>query len=83
MLRDALENLKDPSIFEIRVIDYGIAKLFDDDNEEAKDVTKYTRNIGCSILSSPELANELDMPYDSRVDIWSIGSFMLLLLNRD
>ncbi len=67
-----IENIKENNYLDIKVIDFGTAKIFDKSKNEK-------RRIGSSYYMAPEV---LKKNYTEKCDIWSIGVILYILLSK-
>ena len=76
-------DLSDRSSFDMKLIDFGFAKTFDESTAQEAGLSTTTKGIGAGIVQAPEMVNaELDL-YDERVDVWYIGCLALILFSND
>ena len=78
------DNILLDEYYNIKISDFGIAALLNDDNPENQNrnqnlYTKYTA-VGRRDYVSPEMLN--NQQYDFRIDIYSLGLTMLCLMSR-
>ena len=52
MLKTAIKDLNDSSTFEVKIIDFGLAKTAEKDEEEIKTATK---GLGWVFIAAPEM----------------------------
>ena len=67
-----IDTVKDNNFLDIKVIDFGTAKVFDKSKIEK-------RRIGSSYYMAPEV---LRKNYTEKCDIWSVGVIMYILLTK-
>ena len=72
----AYENLNDPSTFEIKIIDLGLAKQ----GQKKKKVNVVSSDFGEAFVKPPELNKGEN--YDDRVDVWYLGICFLIMLSN-
>jgi calcium-dependent protein kinase len=68
-----LMESKDVDNFDIRITDFGFAKFYDPLQGGLQE------NLGSPLYMAPEIVKNL--PYDAKVDIWSLGIVAYILLS--
>mmetsp|Transcript_28306 Transcript_28306/g.27236 ORF Transcript_28306/g.27236 Transcript_28306/m.27236 type:complete len:107 (-) Transcript_28306:540-860(-) len=64
---------KDENNLDIKITDFGFAKFYDPLKESLKE------GLGSPLYMAPEIIKNI--PYDSKVDIWSLGVVSYILLS--
>ncbi len=67
-----IDQVKENNFFDIKVIDFGTAKIFEKNKTEK-------RRIGSSYYMAPEV---LKKNYSEKCDLWSIGVILYILLSK-
>ena len=67
-----IDTIKEDNLYDIKVIDFGTAKMFD------RNVTE-KRRIGSSYYMAPEV---LLKSYSEKCDMWSVGVILYILLTK-
>jgi len=64
----------------VKVIDFGIAKMFTEDDEEESNLTKQGDLLGTPLYMSPEQIGAIGSHVDARTDVYSLGVLLYRLL---
>lgn len=64
----------------VKVIDFGIAKMFSEDDEEASNLTTHGDLLGTPLYMSPEQIGAIGSHVDARTDVYSLGVLLYRLL---
>jgi WD40 repeat protein len=64
-----------------KVIDFGLAKAFDDANSANTKLTRHFQVIGTPLYMSPEQADPRRVDVDTRADVYSLGVLLHVLLS--
>lgn len=65
-----IENIMMNSVFEAKIVDFGLAKIDECFNQSENDQS-FTRGVGTLAYMSPEMVSEKD--YDNKTDVYSFG----------
>ena len=71
-----------PNNFDIKIIDFGYAKTFDQ-AQAMNEAIFSTFGIGVEIVQPPEMFDPSITQYDGRVDVWYIGIMTMILYSKD
>lgn len=69
---NVLLESKDPTKHRIKLTDFGFAKVLDPNQDGLTDT------LGSPLYMAPEIIKKI--PYDQKVDIWSMGVIVYILL---
>lgn len=73
-----IENIMLNSVFEAKVVDFGLVRINEYFSRESFVTTSMTKGVGTLSYMSPEMLSEED--YDSKTDVYSYGIALYYLL---
>ena len=79
-IRKECMDMNDPEKFDIKLIDFGFAKTFDDKNAK-KGISLTTDGFGALVAKPPEMTDKSIDAYDERIDVWYVGMVAMLLFS--